>query len=176
MTKTAPPFTPDYREHLQRNADVLRAQVGAGQDGPVDPFALAEVFNARVEYLDANVDPGDFSGMITMRGDRPVIILNRNMSPERRNITLLEELCHLHYGHPVEEWSGQGRQHTNAVESEAYQTGAAALLPAIVVAKAVYKNRTAADVAHQYGVSTELFEMRVKVLGLWRHYQGRSAA
>lgn len=176
MAKTAPQFTHDHLEHLQRNADVLRAQVGAGQDGPVDVFALAAVFGARIEYLDVDVDPGDFSGIVTMRGGRPVIVLNRNMSPERRNITLLEELCHLHYQHPVEEWDGQGRQHTNAVESEAYQTAAAALLPAIVVAKAVYKNRAAADVAREYGVSTDLFEMRVKVLGLWRHYQGRNAA
>lgn len=176
MAKTDPPFTHDYLEHLQRNADTLRARVGAGPDGSLNPFALAAVFGARIEYLPVDVDPSDFSGMVTMRGGRPVIVLNRSMSPERRNITLLEELCHLHYQHPVEEWDGQGRQHTNAVESEAYQTGAAALLPAVVVAKAVYKNRAAADVAREYGVSTELFEMRVKVLGLWRHYQGRNAA
>ncbi|MHA0044056.1 ImmA/IrrE family metallo-endopeptidase [Deinococcus sp. PEB2-63] len=176
MAKTAPPFTHDRLEHLQQNADVLRAQVGAGPDGPVDAFALAAVFGARIEYLDGDVDPGDFSGMVTMHAGQPVIVLNRNMSAERRNITLLEELCHLHYRHPVEEWDDQGRQHTNVTESEAYQTGAAVLLPAIVVAKAVYKNRAAADVAREYGVSKELFEMRVKVLGLWPHYQGRKAA
>lgn len=176
MDKTAPPFTHDRLDYIQQNADVLRAQVRAGPDGPVDAFALAAVFGARIEYLDTEIDPSDFSGMVTIRASQPVIVLNRNMSPERRNITLLEELCHLHYQHPVEEWAGQGRQHTNIIESEAYQTGAAVLLPAIVVAKAVYKSRAAADVAHEYGVSTELFEMRVKILGLWRHYQGRNAA
>lgn len=176
MAKTAPAFTPEHREHLQRHADLLRARLGAGPEEPLDPLALAQTFGARVEDLNMDLDPAEFSGMVTMRGGRPVIVLNHAMSPERRAATLLEELCHLHYGHPVEEWDGQGRRHNDPLESEAFQTGAAALLPAIVVAKAVYRGRPAAEVARKYGVSTELFEMRVKVLGLWRLYGERNAA
>lgn len=42
------------------------------------------------------------------------------------------------------------------------------LLPAVVIAKAVFRGESLTDLAHAYGASLELVEMRVKVLGLWR--------
>lgn len=164
-------FTRERLDHLHAHAECLRALVGASPDAPIDAAAVADALEVQVKYVDG-LDVADFSGMLRfLPNGRPVALLNSQMTPERANVTLLEELCHLHYNHPVVSLELQGRTYDEAVEQEAYQTAAAVLLPAVVVAKGVFHRVSVEDLAREYGASTELVVMRIKVLSLWPLYR-----
>jgi len=162
--------------HFHAQAALIRARIGVeGDDAPVDVLAVAQAYGVKVMYTD-QLDVADFSGHLRFVNGAPVAVLNARQTPERMNVTLLEELCHLHYRHPPSTLSAQGREHDSVVEQEAYQTAAAVLLPAVVVARTVYRQASVAEVAALYGASVELFEMRIKVLGLWEPYRKARAA
>ena len=100
------------------------------------------------------------------------VMLNANQTRERMNVTLLEEVAHRYYDHDPVVLGSDGRHNYNAAqEQEAYWTAAAALLPMVVVAKAVRRGETAAELGKRYGASQELAEMRIRTLGLWNHYK-----
>ncbi|CAM3444908.1 hypothetical protein DESA109040_12935 [Deinococcus saxicola] len=174
--KDAPPISKELLDHLHCHADQLRVRVGAGNEESVDAFEIAKSFDARIEYFDG-LDAKDISGASIVENGILKIALNRNQTPERMNVTLLEEICHYYYRHQPEKLDAQGRQQFNAKnEQEAKQTAAAILLPAVVVAKTVFQRNSIEDVASAYGASVELFMMRVKVLGLWDLFKSEVAA
>lgn len=174
MAKNSPAFD---LEHLHRNADQIRDLVGLVTDEPVDVQAIVKHFGARVKREEIEgFDASEFSGIIRMIRGVPVIIVNKNQSQERENVTILEEVCHLYYKHPLETLGQGGRNHRSEIEQEAYQTAAAVLLPAVVVAKAVYKQTPVEEITRKYGASKELFNMRVKVMGLWDLFTQKEAA
>ena len=96
------------------------------------------------------------------------------------NVTALEEVMHVFYGHKpsqmhTESSSIARTEYDEKAEQEAYWTAAAVLLPAKAVARAVWQQVPAAKLAMQYGISVELAEMRIKVLGLWKLYLASQA-
>lgn len=174
--KDAPPFSRELLDGLHGHADQLRARVGAGNEAPVDPFAIARSFNALIGYFDG-LDAKDISGASVIEGGVLKIALNRDQTAERMNVTLLEEVCHHYYQHQPEELDAHGRrQYSTANEQEAKQTAAAVLLPAVVVAKTVFQRNSVEEIASAYGASVELFIMRIKVLGLWDLFRSGVAA
>lgn len=177
MAKNSPAFDHDYLEYLHRNADQIRGFVGVNADEPVDVQTVVKHFGARVERKElAGFDASEFSGSVKIIRGAPVIIVNKNQTRERENVTILEEVCHLHYKHPVEVLGEGGREHRPEQEQEAYQTAAAVLLPAVVVAKAVYKRTPVEEITRKFGASEQLFHMRVKVMGLWDLFTQKEAA
>ena len=175
---------------LEGHAYALRQRAGVGATGPFDPFgalkplglvvlepshvaALTAEQVARIEALDAKTWSG---GAQRLPDGRTLVMLNPNQTPERRNVTVLEEVAHVLLGHkPTRIFVGPSglpeREYDAAVEQEAYWTAAAALLPALDVARAVWAGRPAAEVGAQFGASEELVAMRVKTLQLWAPYQ-----
>ena len=177
--RAAPPFTKARLGHLHAQAEQLRAQAGVGPDKPLDPFVLAERSGVEVRWTEPQEQDWEvqtFSGgAVVLPDGKKVVLLNHNQSRERANATLMEELSHLHYGHPTTSIGAAGRgPYDPEVEQEAYQTGAAALLPARAIAMAVYKGEAFETIAARYGTSVELVQMRVKVLGLWGRRRGRA--
>jgi hypothetical protein len=129
MTRNAViPATPlarptDLLKHYEQQAQDLRAQAGVGSSDPINPFDFARRLNADVlfpeqipgmtkELLDGilGMDAKDWSGGAHFLPDgRLQIVVNSSQSKERRNVTILEELAHRHYGHQPSIIGSEGR-------------------------------------------------------------------
>jgi Zn-dependent peptidase ImmA (M78 family) len=171
--------------HFETQAQVLRLKVGVTTSSPIDPFQFASSLDAIVQYPDEipgmseqllaeimGIDAKSWSGGAQyLPGGRLQILLSRNQTPERQNVTILEELAHRHFGHRTDIIGPDGRHlYEPEQEQEAYQTAAAILVPSKVVGMAVYKQESIEQLGLQYGASRELIEMRIKMLGFWKDY------
>lgn len=177
--------------HYEESARLLRARAGVGPYEPFDSLALASQLGVVLKYPDEvdnlpedllaemnRLDAKEWSGMgHELPTGKLFVVLNRNQTPERARVTLLEEVAHQYHGHTPVGVGPSGRaQYHPEEEQEAKFTAAAALLPSKEVAKAVYRGDSVAHLASKYGASTELVEMRIKTLNLWEHLQQRELA
>lgn len=178
--------TRELTEFAERHGSLLRRRAGLSPTERLDPYALAEVFQLAIlvpqqiagvspEDLDlvGGLDPKAWSGMGRKLPDgQTLILINPRQTPERANATIMEEVAHVHLRHqpsqlvtlPTGFWK---RTYDAADEQEAYWTGAAALLPSQALGRAVWKGCATEEIAAAFGVSHELVEFRIKILGLW---------
>lgn len=165
-------------------------------DAPLDPFALARFANllvvdfdqieglsaeARERLLGSAAD--EWSGGACSRAlpdGGKIIILNPQHGRQRRNATLMEEVCHVFLGHTpnrlaVGDTEGSGcaaaRDYQKADEDEAYGVGAAALLPFSSLRRLMLQGKSANEIARHFRVSQPLVEYRLKVTRLWSLYK-----
>ncbi|MBI4494721.1 MAG: ImmA/IrrE family metallo-endopeptidase [Chloroflexi bacterium] len=183
-----------FLRHAEDHAAELRRRAGVGQEEPLDPRRLAPELKLKLASLGeikglsaedrallSGVGPEVWSGAgIPLPNGYTLVILHPDQTPGRAIATIMEEVCHAYYGHAPSQLitlpGGIVKREYNAdSEAEAYWTGAAALLPAKVVARAVWRG-TAGDLSTRYGVSRELVEFRIKTLMLWREYRREGAA
>lgn len=174
-TNPAPPVSHELMKRYEVIAQSLRERAGAGPLGPLDPFELARRLGVVIEYS-RSLEVKDWSGMSKPLPDgRLFVMLHAGQTPERMNATLLEEIVHHVQGHtPVQIGPGGRSEYNEAEEQEARFSAAAALLPMKAVAQAVLRRDDPTRFAALHGASVELFEMRVKTLGLWALYKDRS--
>jgi Zn-dependent peptidase ImmA (M78 family) len=184
----APQPTRKYMRQIEENAMQIRRQAQVNDIERLDPRMCADKLDLRFVELEAieklsptilevlmSVDARKWSGISKkLPNGKLLLALNPNMTPERANVTMMEEVAHAHYGHDFVQLCSLAddiyqRVYDSGVEREAYWTAAAALLPAKAVAMAVYRSETADDLAVRYNVSPELAEMRIKTLGLWSY-------
>jgi hypothetical protein len=172
-------------QKAEKHAKVLRDRAKVAPGEPLDPRAAAEELGIQVTYPNgnghaeeerewlANADASVWSAVSQNLPDGDLlVVLNKNQTPERERVTIMEEVAHDHYGHDPTELGANGeREYDEETEKEAYWTAAAALLPKKVVAMAVYNEVPASQLAARYGTSRELVEMRIKLLKLWSHYK-----
>lgn len=174
----------------------LRDFARAREDAPLDPFALARFANllvidfdqieglsaeARERLLGAATD--EWSGGACSRAlpdGSKIIILNPQHGRQRRNATLMEEICHVFLGHTPDRLAvvaadkgGQAgaRDYKKADEEAAYGIGAAALVPFGSLRRFVLQNKSSGEIARHFRVSQQLVEYRLKVTRLWSLYQ-----
>ncbi len=174
------------RRRIEKNASLLRQRAGLSPSESLDSIKLSKKFNLQVAYPNeiSDLTPGQraylssldakvWSGISNELPDgKLLIILNPNQTPERANVTVMEEVAHAHYGHKPSQLNGFGkREYDEEAEQEAYQTAAAALLPSKIVAQSVWNGQSAETLATRFGASVELVEMRIKILNLWGLYQ-----
>jgi hypothetical protein len=174
-----------FREHVENHARKLRRLAGIDPDVPFDPRSLTREFGIHLVGLDeinnlndadrehlAAVDARVWSGVgVPLPDGQTLVLLHPGQTRERATVTIMEEVCHAYYGHqPTRLLKMPGgivrRDYDREKEAEAYWTAAAALLPAHVVAKAVWRG-TEDRLAPDYGVSSELVIFRIKILRLW---------
>ena len=182
--------TRQWVTHADKHGAILRKQAGLGLTERLTPETLASIYDVVLLYpeqvqsmtvddlrLIIGLDAKIWSGMgLSLPEGGALVILNPQQTPERANVTIMEEIAHLYFKHqpselitlPIGTWK---RGYNANVEREAYWTAAAALLPASVVGRAVWKGRTADSLAQKFGVSRELVEFRMKTLCLWCDYQ-----
>ena len=178
-------MTVERVKHFETQAQLLRAKVGMGDFAPINSIEFAARLNAVVIYPSGitgindeflaemeQIDAKSWSGGAHYLPDGSLqIVLNPNQTPERQNVTILEELAHCHYGHQMTViGSDRHRDYDPIQEQEAYQTAAAILVPSKIVAMAIYKRESIRALGLKYGASQELLEMRIKVLGCWKDY------
>jgi hypothetical protein len=178
-----------FLQRIEDHAAELRRRAGVGPTARLDPRALTTELQIHIVSLDdihglsaqdrahlATVDAKVWSGAgMPLPDGHTLVILHPNQTLERATATIMEEVCHAYFGHtPSQLITLPGgiakREYHPEAEREAYWTAAAALLPAQVVAKAVWRG-AARELAADYGVSIDLVEFRVKTLRLWQEYQ-----
>ncbi|MFN0279275.1 MAG: ImmA/IrrE family metallo-endopeptidase [Pyrinomonadaceae bacterium] len=183
--------------HHEIHALGLREFAGLRRDDQrLDPFKLAHYANLLVipfEQIEM-LSPETVAHLLgegkdawsggaashTLPDGRKLIILNPTHGKNRQNATLMEEICHVFFGHKpsrlaIENRDKNGkviaRDYNHAIEEEAYSTGAAALVPYTAIKRMVNAGKTSAEIARHFNVSRALVEYRIKVSRLWDTYK-----
>lgn len=183
--------------HHEIRARGLREFAGLRRDDQrLDPFKLAHYAKLLVVPYDQieGLTDGTISHLLgdgkdmwsggaasrALPDGRKLIILNPTHGRNRHNATLMEEVCHVFLGHKpsrlaIKNTNKDGkpiaRDYNQAIEEEAYSTGAAALVPYASLRQFVEKGKTTREIARHFGVSRALVEYRIKVSRLWESYK-----
>lgn len=166
----------------ERMALQIRSFAKVALAAKLDPFALAESINVRVLYLGdltglsessrASLDVTDgWSGGSTqaLEDGSHIVILNQRHSSGRQAATLMEEICHILFGHKPSMISAErfgGRSYNFSVEDEAYSVGAAALVPYQSLKSFLISGASIRKIANHFGVTPSLIVYRAKGTGL----------
>jgi hypothetical protein len=174
---------------IERQAAQVRVELGVSQFDVLDPERLVNHVGADVLALGdlvfdeqqlARVRAIAFDGatLVDPAGDRALILLNCGRPPRRRTATLMEELAHLllrHRPSRIERDARLGiwrRSFDRAQEYEAYDLGAALLLPKERIQRDVKERECLlGEIAQEHGCSNELVAYRVRRMRLWDRYQ-----
>lgn len=177
----------DFRDkwRIERHAEAIRTNLGLDQLAPIDPGLLCEAVPAHVFY------PEDFDDVVLVErlasvrwdgfsfcypGDATlIVVMNPARARARQTATLLmEELAHHLLGHrPSAIWRDTHtgllrRDYNGSQEAEAYDLGAAILLPKERIQRDVRQRAHAAEVARIHGCSEDLVTYRIKRMRLCR--------
>ena len=189
------PFTPVGRA-IEVKAIDLKSRARLDWYAPVDPLALLAavpatlLLEADLRALDraladilfvAAVD--DWSAFAVPASDSGVpakIVLNSRHAETRRRASLMEEIAHLMLGHPPSKLRigpdrvATSRTHNGVVEQEAYDVGAACLVPYAPLFEAIrYRSVRVGELALLFGVSEDLIWYRIRRSGLSAVYRKR---
>jgi hypothetical protein len=144
----------------------------------IEPF-LSEETKAHLTGEGRNYWSGGAASH-TLPDGRKLIILNPTHPKTRQNATLMEEISHVFLGHKpsrlaVKTRDKRGniiaRDYNEAIEEEAYSTGAAALIPFTALRRMVCRGKNSAEIARHFYVSRPLVEFRIKISRLWETYK-----
>jgi len=115
-----------------------------------------------------------WSGLaMTLEDGHELVFYNDAHPLSRIRATLMEEYFHLWLGHPrssirILDSNGPTRSYDASIEDEAFQSGAAALVPYWALKKLVDGGRNAGLIAQQFRVSRDLVIFRSKVTKCYR--------
>ena len=183
----------DYRHkwRLERHAAAVRASIGLDQLTPLVIDDLCEAVPAHVMFPDDFGDPvlaartkrSSWDAFSFTYPDDPTlfVIMNPVRPGPRQAATLMEELSHHLLQHkPSAIWTDRQtgiprRDYNRAQDKEAYDLGAAILLPKERIQHDVGALRAAPDIARDHGCSVDYVEYRIKRLRLWNRYSGYAA-
>jgi transcriptional regulator with XRE-family HTH domain/Zn-dependent peptidase ImmA (M78 family) len=187
------PFMALSKSDMEEMADRFRKDLGIDQNDRLEalrvqisgvqvkcPADLVYVEQEVIEYL-TGAAKREWSAMsvpLDYENDQWVIFRNNLHSEQRQAVTYLEECWHILLGHKLTKITkvpgGYGRSYESEEEDQAYYLAAASLLPKLLVEAVANGNNTAIETAAKYGVSLQLLEYRIKRLGLWAKYKGKS--
>jgi hypothetical protein len=178
----------------ERNGHSLRAHFGKALHLPLEPFDVANrtpnvrlLVREEVEPIVGSecatslfgVHRRSWSGFVVPVNGSHFIVLNSTHAMSRQHATLTEELFHIRLGHtpcrlspcPV---SGLiRREFTRKVETEAYHSAAAALVPYCTLKEMLTSGETVKSIAKFFHVSVELVQFRMNVTRLARRALAR---
>ena len=83
-------YTGDYEVDSQ----ALRKHLELPKDGPIDEL-ISILENKGIIVFEIEIDNDHFSGMNGTVNDRPYIVINNNITPERKRTTIVHELSHI---------------------------------------------------------------------------------
>lgn len=183
------PFPPNPSQWpAERNGMAFRTRFGRKSGEPLRPFdislpgvtLLATLDDLR-EFVDEEVLANFFgehrqkwSGMTIPIDDEFVIIMNHTHAKTRQSATLMEEYFHILLEHKpsrVGHCPVTGlvkREFDRKLETEAYHSAAAALVPFAALRELVRGGSSGREIAAFYEVSEELVAFRLKTCKLYR--------
>lgn len=157
--------SPDVRLQYETAFGELLPHVGVVGHGAV-PMAQEQIDHFR--------GPGSaaWSGIgIPLPDGGALVVFNDSHPPNRIRATLMEEFFHLWLGHPATTvrvyQDGASRTFDRRVESEAYGSGAAALVPYQTLRERLSSGESVRTIAQHFDVSRDLVLFRVKVTRLY---------
>lgn len=179
---------------MESLAEQFRGDLGLSVDDKLDPLKLEiegiEImplskvtgFDEEAMLLLKEEASSKWSAMsipLDMKREKWMVVYNDSHDVERQRPTLLEEIWHIILEHDLTQITKIGSQHARTFnqddEHDAYYLASAALLPAEAIKGFVQdKLEKVESFAKKYGVSKELVEYRIKRLGFWYEYKGRS--
>lgn len=178
----------DYLQkwRIERLAAGIRGDLGLDQLTPLSPWHLADAIPAHIFF------PEDFDDDALARRVRAVkwdgfafpcpddhtlmIVLNPAKPQTRQTATLMEELSHHLLHHQPSSIAHDPRtgflerSYNRSQEDEAYDLGAALLLPKERIQQDVAARLTAAQIAVDHSCSDDIVVYRIKRMRLWQRY------
>jgi Zn-dependent peptidase ImmA (M78 family)/DNA-binding XRE family transcriptional regulator len=145
------------------DARSLRKHLNLAVDGPIDNLTdILESKGILVYVCEINNDK--FSGMNGFVNERPYIVINKNMSPERNRSTIVHELSHLMFKWPDD-------MENSNIEELATAISGAFLFPKTDAIRELGIRRTVISkdmllVAQKYGISMFLLVKRAQLSGI----------
>jgi len=144
----------------EKNAAELRSHLGFAVDGPIEEL-IGKLENKGILVYALNLNNNRFSGMNGFVNDRPYIIINAEMNPERIRSTIVHELAHLMFFWPE-------TMEEKEVEKMATAIGGAFLFPEADACRELGIRRTGISrdmelVAREYGISMMLLVKRAEL-------------
>lgn len=144
----------------ENDAQLLRKHLNLAIDGPI--CNLIEILeNKGILIYTCEIDNDKFSGMNGFVNDRPYIVINKKMNPERKRSTIVHELAHLMF-----KWT----EGINDKEIESHSTAisGAFLFPKKDALRELGIRRTSISkdmelVAKEYGISMYLLVKRAQL-------------
>lgn len=172
----------------ERNGMRFRSRFGLGPDTPLRPFdrklpsvSLISSRTQLVELVDEDLldkllgsARQNWSGMTIPCDDEYIIVMNPTHPRTRQNATLTEEYFHILLKHKptrVGICPATGvirREFDPVIETEAYHSAAAALLPYSALKCMVSDRMAIRQIADHFEISTELVSFRLKICKLYR--------
>jgi Zn-dependent peptidase ImmA (M78 family) len=183
----------DYRDkwRIERAAAAVREKLKVDQIEPLSPWRLADAIPAHIFYpqdfgddqLARRLRRADWDGLaFCCDGDATLmIVLNPDRSEARQMAALMEELSHHLLRHKpgaiaLNPQTGfLERSYDPAQEAEAYDLGAAILLPKERIQRDVGEERMATEIAAAHSCSEDLVVYRIKRMRLWQRYERYAA-
>jgi Zn-dependent peptidase ImmA (M78 family) len=183
----------DYRDkwRIERLAAVVRGKLKVDQLELLSPWRLADALPAHIFYPEdfGDADLADRLRRIKWDGfafccdgdPTLMILLNPARSEKRQAATLMEELSHHLLRHTpcsiaLNAKTGfLERSYDRSQEDEAYDLGAAILLPKERIQQDVAGKLTADEIAAMHSCSEELVVYRIKRMRLWQRYEKYAA-
>jgi hypothetical protein len=172
----------DLREDLSLGVDVplsCRDAFGLYPQVQIQPHGEVPAAAKYINYF-RTTGSNSWSGLSIRISDELELVLYNDSHPQTRiRATLMEELFHIRLNHPrsiirVLMPSDAARTHDEKVESAAYGSGAAALLPYVSLKRLLGEGITPAAIARTFGISADLVSYRMKVTKLYARHWKRS--
>lgn len=145
----------------EANAHALRRHLSLSDDGPI--ANLVELLeNKGILFYMCNIENDKISGMNGFVGERPYVVINENMSPERNRSTIVHELAHLMFCWP-QDMNDKRIEETATAISGAFLFPQSDALRELGIRRSVLSNDML-HVAQEYGISMFLLIKRACLL------------
>lgn len=148
---------------VEEDARAMRVHLGIAEEGPVyDLITILE--NKGILVYVSDIDSNKFSGMNGFVNERPYIVINGKMTPERSRSTIAHELAHLLF-----HWSAI--QDEKQIEDTATAIAGAFLFPKSDAIRelGIRRSKISNDmflVCEEYGISMYLLIKRAQLIGI----------
>ncbi len=148
----------------EKDALELRKYLNFAKDGPIEDL-IGKLENKGFLIFTKSIDDDKFSGINGFVNDRPYIMLNAKMSPERNRSTLVHELAHLMFNRK------NVKMGEKEIENYATAIGGAFLFPKADVIRelGIRRKNISPDmilVAQEYGISMFMLTKRAELCGV----------
>jgi len=150
-------------ESAEQDAKILRRYLRISEEGPIGNLVeLLENKGILIYLVDFESDA--FSGMNGLVNERPYIIVNRNMSPERIRSTIAHEMAHIIFAWPEEMKEKEIEERVTAISGAFLFPEADAKRELGLRRSAVTKDMTL--ICKEYGISMYLLVKRANLCGI----------
>lgn len=163
LPSSPPCYSLPLSKDAEQNAKALREHLGLALEGPINEL-ITILENKGILIYVCDIDEDSFSGMNGFVNERPYIIVNGKMSPERNRSTISHELAHLFFSWP-EEMDEKDRENCATAISGAF------LFPAqdAIRELGIHRQRINMDMAlvcKEYGISMMMLAKRAHLAGI----------